>query len=126
MPGFKSESFGAGDQSWLGSTHGIRNARTEAFDPADFTSVTVSGTVPSGTALAKLAGKLVPYDAAAETDAGKLVGFLLTDQSATHGARGVPVLDHGRVKVANLPNSSFTPPAAAKDLTTIVFIPKEA
>lgn len=125
MPGYKSESYGAGDQSWLGSTHGIRNARTEAFDPANFTSVTVDGTIPSGTALAKIAGELVPYDATAETDASKLVGFLLTDQSSTAGARGVPVLDHGRVKVGNLPKP-FTVPAAGKDLTTIVFIPKES
>ena len=124
MPGFKSESFSAGDQSWLGSTHGIRNARTEHLDPADFSGKAVNGVIPSGTALAMVSGKLAPYDAGGSGGAEKLVGFLLTDQSVSAGARGVPVFDHGRVKIANLPDKAFTAPEADKNLTTIVFIPK--
>lgn len=121
MPGYKSEDFSAGDQSWLGSTHGLRNARTEAFNPTAFSSVAVDGVIPSGLPLAKVGGSLVPYAPTAETDASILVGFLLTEQRTAGGAHGVPVLDHGRVKTNRLP-VTFTPPAAAKNLTTIVFI----
>ena len=32
MPRLKSETIGTGDQSWLGSAHAIRNARTELLD----------------------------------------------------------------------------------------------
>ena len=38
MPRYVSESFGAGDQSWLGSAHGIWNGRTEILDISAFTA----------------------------------------------------------------------------------------
>lgn len=128
MPRLKTETFGGGDQSWLGSTHGIANARTEILDISTFTAGThyPNGYIPSGLPVAKVSGVLVPYDATegTTTGAGILAGFVLTDQPVVGTADfGVPLLDHGRVKTANLPISFTAPTAAAKRAaTTIVFV----
>lgn len=64
MPRLSTESFGAGDQSWLGGTHGIYNCRTVAPDPALFTTTEFTGgVVPSGTPLGLVTstGKVGPY-----------------------------------------------------------------
>lgn len=128
MPSLKTETLGGGDQSWLGSTHGIANARTEILDISAFTAGThyPNGYIPSGLPVAKVGGVLVPYDAleATVTNAGILAGFVLTNK-ATDGVAdfGAPLIDHGRVKVANLPIVFVAPAAAAKRAaTTIVFI----
>lgn len=128
MPRMKTETFGGGDQSWLGSTHGIANARTEILDISAFTAGThyPNGYIPSGLPVAKVSGVLVPYDATegTTTAAGVLAGFILTDQPVVGTADfGVPLIDHGRVRVAKLPVSFTAPTAAAKRAaTTIVFI----
>lgn len=128
MPGLKSETFGGGDLSWLGTAHGIANARTEILDISAFTAGThyPNGYIPSGLPVAKVGGVLVPYDATegTVTAAGILAGFVLTDHKVDGTADfGVPLYDHGRVKVANLPISFTAPAAAAKRAaTTIVFI----
>lgn len=128
MPRLKTETFGGGDQSWLGSAHGIGNARTETLDISAFTAGThyPNGFIPSGTAVAKVAGVLVPYVIAEATltGAGILAGFILTDQPVV-GTNdfGVPLLDHGRVISANVPGT-FTAPVAPEKAaaTTIVFV----
>lgn len=128
MPRLTTESFGTGDQSWLGSSHGIGECRTETVDISAFTKAThfPNGYIPSGTPVAKVGGVLVPYDAdeLTTTDAGVLAGFVFTDQ-ATDGATDLPValLDHGRVKVANVPGTFVAPVAAEKRAaTTIVYL----
>lgn len=128
MPRMKTETFGGGDQSWLGSTHGIANARTEILDISAFTAGThyPDGYIKSGTPVAKVGGVLVPYDdtQATTTNAGVLAGFILTDQPVVGTADfGVPVLDHGRVRTAKLPFTVTVPGAAAKlAATQFVFI----
>jgi len=130
MPRLVNETFGGGDLSWLGSDHGIANARTEVLDISAFTAGThfPNGYIPSGLPVAKVGGVLVPYDATegTTTGAGILAGFVLTDQKvvgATTPDFGVPLLDHGRVKVANLPITFVAPAAAAKRAaTTFVFV----
>lgn len=120
MPRLNSESFGAGDQSWLDSAHGLRNARTEVLDISTFTGSThyPNGYIPSGTPLAKVSGMVVPYTSAeaTTTGAGVLAGHLLTDQPVV-GTNdfAVPVLSHGRVKAAKVPTGTdaFTAPVAA-------------
>jgi hypothetical protein len=121
---------------WLGSNHGIRNARTEILDISAFTAGThyPDGYIKSGTPVAKVGGVLVPYDAteATVTGAGILAGFVLTDipLGVTPGATAVatedfnvPLLDHGRVKVGKLPVTFVAPAAAAKSANTqFVFI----
>ena len=131
MPRLKSETVGAGDQSWLGSAHGIHECRTELLDISAFTAGThyPNGYIPSGTPVAKVAGLLVPYDSleATTTNAGVLAGHLFTDQPVV-GTNdfGVPLLDHGRVRSAKVPvgaNTFTVPVAAAKRAAmTIVYI----
>ena len=131
MPRLKNETIGAGDQSWLGSAHGIRNCRTELLDISTFDPAThyPNGYIPSGTPVAKVGGVLVPYDSteATVTNAGVLAGHLFTDQAVV-GTDDfpVPVLDHGRVRSAKVPQGSnaFTVPVAAakRAAVTIVYI----
>ena len=129
MPRMKTETFGGGDQSWIGAgAHGITDARTEIVDISTFTAGThyPNGYIPSGLPVAKVGGVLVPYDATegTTTNAGVLAGFILTDQPVVGTADfAAPLYDHGRVVTANLP-ISFTAPAAAakKAATTIVFV----
>lgn len=131
MPRLKTETFGAGDQSWLGSTHGIHECRTEVLDISAFTSGThfPDGFIPSGTPVAKVGGLLVPYDSneATTTNAGVLAGHLFTDQPVVGTADfAVPLLDHGRVIASKVPvgaNAFVAPVADAKRAaTTIVHI----
>ena len=128
MPRQKIETFGGGDQRWLGSDHGIANGRTEVLDISTFTAGThyPNGYIPSGLPVAKVGGVLVPYDATegTTTGAGVLAGFVLFDQPVVGSDDfGVPLLDHGRVKTANLPISFVAPTAAAKRATTtFVFV----
>ena len=137
MPKYRTEQdVVVGNMEWLGSNHGIRNARTEILDISMFTAAThyPNGYIPSGMPVAKVGGVLVPYDAteATVTGAGILAGFVLTDipLGVTPGATAVatedfnvPLLDHGRVKVGKLPITFVKPTAAAKSsATTIVFI----
>jgi len=128
MPRMKTESFGAGDQSWLGSSHGIHECRTETVNVSAFTAGThyPNGYIPSGTPVAKVSGLLVPYTSAeaTTTGAGVLAGHLFTDQPVVGTANfAAPLLDHGRVKSAKVPTGSdaFTAPvAAAKRVTTTI------
>lgn len=128
MPRYSTESFGSGNMSWLGSAHAIENARSVMLDISAFTAGThyPDGYIPSGTPVAKVGDLLVPYDAteATVTGAGILAGFVLTDQKVSGTADfSVPLFDHGRVKVANLPITFVKPAAAAKSsATTIVFV----
>lgn len=128
MPRLKTEIVGGGNFSWLGSDHGIGNARTETLDVSAFTAAThyPKGYLPSGTPVAKVGGLLVPYDAteATTSGAGILAGFILTDQAIVGTADfAVPLIDHGRVRVSKLPVSFVKPTAAAKvAATTIVFV----
>lgn len=128
MPRLSSETLGSGDQSWLGSTHGIVDGRTELLDISAFTANThyPDGYIKSGTPVAKVGGVLVPYDdtQGTTTNAGVLAGVVLTDQKVV-GTNdfAVPVLDHGRIRAAKLPQTVTVPGAAAKLAnTTFVFI----
>lgn len=128
MPRYTTESFGSGNMAWLGSAHAINSARTAMLDISAFTAGThyPDGYIPSGTPVALVADVLVPYVAAegTVTGAGILAGFVLTDQKVVGTEDfAVPLFDHGRVKVANLPIAFVKPAAAAKlSATTIVFV----
>ena len=120
MPNYTTELIGPGDQSWLGSTHAIWNGQTAAPDTTRFSRATYPTGVPSGTPVAKLANRLVPYAPGATDSSNVLVGFLFTDQKAG-GEGGWPVIDHGRIRVSNLP-VAFTVPAAANVSGQFVFV----
>lgn len=112
------ESFGGSKLSWLGSRHGVDNARTVTIDRAKLDPATVTaGFVPAGTPLAVSGAKVAPYT---DAEGQVFVGFLLTDQAVRAGGGDIvaPLLDHGRVIVAKLP-VAFTAPTNA---TSFVFV----
>jgi hypothetical protein len=120
MPRLESETVSSGDMSWLDSAHGIRNAKTEVLDISAFTAGThyPNGYIKSGTPVAKVGGMLVPYTSAeaTTTGAGVLAGHVLTDQLVTGTVDfAVPLLKHGRVKTAKVPQGTdaFTAPVNA-------------
>lgn len=96
-----SKKVGGGDDSWLGSRHGLDNAETGTLDASAFTGTEVL----SGTPVVKSGGKLVPAGAAAPQ------GFVIGDHSIANGDTAVAVLWHGRIKADNLPVENFTVPA---------------
>lgn len=131
MPRLISTNLSTGDQSWLGSDHGLFTARTETINVSAFTPAThyPNGYLPSGFPVAKVSGLLVPYDptAGTTTGAGVLAGHIVTDQNVVGTSNfAVPVLDHGRVKAAKitplLANFAALLPGSAKNATTIVYI----
>lgn len=106
-----------GDLSWLASSHGIANARTGTLDTQSFD--TSGGVIRSGTPVnAAAEGAVVPYDGAAEGDVS--LGFVLRDVHVDAGdnATPAPILRHGLVKTARLPED-FTPGAGAEAFTFI-------
>lgn len=104
---FRTETFGAGDQSWLGSAHGTDAARTGTISRAALTKNThyPDNRMKSGYPLALVSGKYVPYNSAGSGGTEVLAGFLLTDQSIkdTGGDIVAPILDHGRIRLSKLP-----------------------
>lgn len=110
----RTESFGAGDQSWLGSRHGTDVAKSATLNPTAWASKVSNGRIKSGEPFALVSGLAVPYDADAETGAEVLAGFILTDQAVTAGGGNVtfPGVWHGRIILSKLPSE------VAADATT--------
>ena len=95
MPRLVTETFGTGDQSWLGSTHALYSARTVTPDPTLFSLANYPTGIPSGTPLGLItASDLVgPYtgDSTDEvqtvTEGGSgLTSFTLTYSGQTTGS----------------------------------------
>lgn len=118
----KSETFGGGDTSWLGSNHGTDNARTSTLVVANFTAGThyPNGYFPSGLPVnAADEANLKPYTGAT----GEALGFVLFDQPIDGQERlAAPVVRHGIVRVNKLP-VDFTAPA---DAGSFVFVGSDA
>lgn len=103
--GVTSETVAGGNISWLGSRHGVANARTGTLKASAFTDKFV----PSGTPVSvDTDGTYVPYTAAVDQ---VLTGFVINDADVTDGDEPVAILDHGRIIAANLP-VEFTVPTA--------------
>lgn len=95
---FKKVDIPADDLTWLGSKHAVNDARTVTVDGSKLTKY-ADGYIPSGIALTEGEdGRFIPA-----TDASKVDGFLLTHQRHDAGNIVAPLLDHGRVIAANLP-----------------------
>lgn len=116
--GIRSESVGAGDQSWLGSRHGTETPRSATLDPTAWTGKTTNGVIKSGEPFAVSGGLAVPYNSAGASPVDTIVGFILTDQSVTSGAGNVtfPYLRHGHIILSKLPS-----PVTATAKTTGLF-----
>ena len=101
------ETFGAGDQSWLGSKHGTGDCRTVTINVTAAAAKISNGVIKSGEPLAIVAGLAVPYASGASDGSQILAGFLLTDTAVVTGAGNTvaPLLDHGRVILSKLPSA---------------------
>lgn len=119
----RTETFGSGDQSWLGSARGTESAQTVTIDRAALTKAThyPKSYLKSGFPLAKIGKKHVPYNSAGSDGSQVLAGFLLTDQSVkdTGGDIIAAMIDTGRIKLARLP---FTVAATATTTGQFVFV----
>ncbi|WP_346007458.1 hypothetical protein [Janibacter terrae] len=115
----KDETFGAGNQSWLGSNHGTDNARTSTFVTANFTAGThyPDGHVPSGLAVnCADEANLKPWTDAA----GEVLGFVLFNQPVDGQAKfAVPVIRHGLIRRANLPVAITTATGSTGSFTFV-------
>lgn len=112
MPGLKVETYGSGDQSWLASNHGMRNAETVTLKLSTFTEAAhfPNGFIPSGTPVNVAdPGAVVPFADAA----GNELGFVLFDVP-TDGVTDVaaPVIVHGIIHAERVPGD-FAKPATA-------------
>lgn len=99
-----TKSHGGGDDSWLGSRHGVVNAHNGTLDATQFADL-ADGVVKSGTPVIASDDKYVPAGTTAPT------GFVIGDHSVSDGDVVVPILWHGRIKADNLPVEGFTVPA---------------
>jgi hypothetical protein len=106
----KTETFGADDQSWLGSMHGTQATESVTLDTSTFTAGThyPDGYFKSGIPLGKITatGKYGPYNGAAVDGTETLVGFLFAAVKApasnTVDVAGA-MLVHGKVRESRLP-----------------------
>lgn len=98
---FKKVDTPADDLTWLGSKHAVGDARTVTIDGTKLAEY-ADGYIPSGIALTERADGL--YEPA--TSPGQVAGFLLTHQRHVAGNIVAPMLDHGRVIAAKLPDQS--------------------
>ena len=104
--GIRSESIGAGDQSWLLSRHGTDVAKTATLDPTAWSDKTADGRIKSGEPFGVVSGLAVPYNSGGSGGAEVLAGFILTDTPVVAGAGNVtfPGVWHGRIKLSKLPS----------------------
>lgn len=98
MPRLKTETFGAGDQSWLGSSHGIENCRSVAPDPALFLAADYpDNRVPSGTpiGIVTATGLAGPYTGDSTDEVQTLTegGSGLTSFTITYAGQTTTSLD---------------------------------
>ena len=107
----RTESFGIGDNTWLGSEHGTETPYGITLDPTKFTLATHApdGFYRSGTPLGKVTatGLYGPYDNTATDGRETLVGHLYVDVKAPPAGFTDGVLAalfwHGRVRTSRLP-----------------------
>lgn len=120
----KTERFGTGDQTWLASAHGMRNAGTAVIDISTFVKNThyPDGFIKSGTPVNIADPKaVVPY----VDGATAVLGFVLFDQP-TDGATDfpAPIQRHGQVNLDRVPVTLAKP--ATGDARGFVFTTKGA
>src|SRR5688500_7337771 len=111
MPKLREETYGSGDQRWIGAPHGIYDCLTVVIDISTFTAGThhPNGYLPSGTRLNIANEKAaIPF----VDGAGAKLAFLYTDQAVVPasgvGAKdfAAPALAHGTIKLARLPGAA--------------------
>lgn len=114
------EQFGPGDQSWLGSRHGVENSVTITIDHAATASKIVDGYLKSGEPLAlnTSTNKYQPFNSSGTNGTNVLAGFLIADipmisypgDPGSSGDIGAAMLVHGFVRRSKLPSPIPTAP----------------
>lgn len=112
------ETFGSGDQAWLGSRHGVGNARTVTIAATSITAEKFDGFLQAGLPLK--AGTAGLYEPLTDPASDTLAGFLLTDQPNTGEDVVAAMLDHGRVLVDRLPDQAPALAAGVNGLFNLV------
>jgi hypothetical protein len=118
-----TQTFGADDQSWLGSEHGTQATEPVTLDTSLFTPAThyPQGYFKSGFPLGKITatGKYGPYSGAAADGRETLVGFLYAAVKApavnTVDVAGA-MLVHGKVRESRLPTGHGVDAAGKADV----------
>ena len=114
----RTETFGAGNLSWLGSREGLVR-KTGTIQRSSLTKAThfPDNTLRSSFALAKVSGKLVPYNSAGSGGTNILYGFLFTDQQVLDNGGDIvaPIVRQGDINLAKMHSTS---PVVAADATT--------
>lgn len=102
----KRDQVAGRDDRWLGSRHGVENARTVTLKSTGFPAST-DGIVKSGTPVE------VGGDGLAVEWAGTnpIAGFVLDDVSIREGDAPVALLWHGLIYTQHLPVATFAVPA---------------
>ena len=119
--GPKTTDRSGGNDSWLGSRHGVAEAHPGTLLATAFASAAgvVNGVVPSGYPLVSAAdGTFGPYVEGTSTG-DLLVGFSIGHRDTSDGDETTAVLWHGRIRLAKLP-ITMTKPAAATPGFTLV------
>jgi hypothetical protein len=109
-----TETYGSGNQTWLGSKHGVDECDSITLDLDEFTLAThyPDGYIPSGTVVATVTsgGLYAPYDDGdSPAGVGVAEGHLLTDVHVRTGGGTLllgALFTHGQVVEANLPDFS--------------------
>lgn len=105
-----TETYGAEDQTWLGSAHATDTGRTITIDTEtlDTEDHYRHGWIPSGlpVGMVTASGLYGPYDPQAEDGREVLAGFVLASvpgPKESGNPVGASLLDHGRVITGRLP-----------------------
>lgn len=114
------EKTGGSNLKWLGSAHATNEAQTVTLKVDAFKDF--GDHIPSGVPLKQNAkGTYEPVTAAED----KLAGFLLTDQPARGETQVAPMIWHGRIRPAFLPEKAFDVTTLAAAPASFVFATKE-
>lgn len=118
------EQFGPGDQSWLGSRHGVENSIPGTYDVTAGSAKIVDGYLKSGEPLAlnTSTNKYQPYNSAGSNGTNVLAGFLIADVPVIAGAGDVMIAIgvHLYVRKSKLPSPIGTAPTTTG---LFVFLP---
>ena len=106
--GIRTESVGAGDQSWLASMDGATKPKSVTLSPAAWSAkITADNRIKSGEPYAEVSGLVVPYNSGGTGGTNVLAGFIKSDQSVRSDGGNVTCegIWRGRILSSKLPST---------------------
>lgn len=123
--GIRSQSYGAEDQSWLGSAVGTGDASSVTLDAASLIAITefASGTIPSGIPLKRAGSGRYAAAVTAEVADGFLLQTVDLTAGGTQAAANTPVamMWRGKVIAAKVPAYTGKTSSVAANTTVGLF-----